>query len=102
MSTGAYIWHKFDIYYVLPRTSEIITARKRSLGQGNVFAPVCHSIDGRGALHPGREVCIQGKSASRAGWVDPPPHRILHDTVNERVVLILLECILVEVRIIAP
>ena len=26
----------------------VITARKRSLGQGNNFTPVCHSVHGRG------------------------------------------------------
>ena len=41
------------------------------------------------SVHGG--VCIQG------GWADPPsPHWILWDMVNERVVSILLECILVE------
>ena len=43
-----------------------------------------------GGLHPGgREVCIQG------GLGRPSLHRILRDTVNERVVHIPLECILV-------
>ena len=28
----------------------IITARKRSLGQGNVFTPVCHSVRGEGCI----------------------------------------------------
>ena len=28
----------------------IITARKRSLGQGNIFTPVCHSVH-RGGVH---------------------------------------------------
>ena len=41
----------------------IITARKRSLGQGNVFTLVCHSVHG-GGLPPGglhlRGVCLQG------------------------------------------
>ena len=37
----------------------IFTVRKRSLGQGNVFTSVCHSVHRRG-------VCIQG------GWADPP------------------------------
>ena len=32
----------------------IITARKRGLGQGNVFTPVCHSV------HEGEEVCPGG------------------------------------------
>ena len=40
--------------------------------------------------HGGRGFCIQG------GWADtPPPNRILRDTVNERAVRMLLECILV-------
>ena len=57
-----------------------------------------------GGLHPGGWVCIQGDlhqgesasggAASRGGWVDQAPYRILLDTVNERAVRILLECIL--------
>ena len=31
----------------------LITARKRSLGQGNIFAPVCHSVHGRRVPGPG-------------------------------------------------
>ena len=31
---------------------QIFTARKRSLGQGNMFTPVCHSVY-RGGLVPG-------------------------------------------------
>ena len=61
----------------------IITARKRSLGQGNVFTPVCHSVHegsasggsaSEGGLPPGglhlrgRGVYIQG------GWADPSSH----------------------------
>ena len=32
-----------------------ITARKRSLGQGNIFTPVCHSVHGGGSasVHDG-------------------------------------------------
>ena len=33
----------------------MITARIRSLGQGNIFAPVCHSVHGGGVpgqVHP--------------------------------------------------
>ena len=33
----------------------VITARKRSLGQGNIFTPVCHSVH-RGV--PGPEGCV--------------------------------------------
>ena len=32
----------------------VVTARKRSLGQGNIFAPVCHSVHGGSAsVHAG-------------------------------------------------
>ena len=56
-----------------------ITARKQSVGQGNVFTRVCHSVQrggsahrGGGGLPPGRSaygrrgVCIQG-------WIRRPP-----------------------------
>ena len=43
----------------LEGTSVIFTARKRSLGQGNVFTPVCHSVH-RGSLSGGGEVCPGG------------------------------------------
>ena len=52
----------------------------------NVFTSVCHSFcpPGGGGLHPvGRGQNYQ------------PPHRILQDTVSERAVHILLECILI-------
>ena len=29
----------------------IFTARKRSLGQGNIFTPVCHSVHRGGGMH---------------------------------------------------
>ena len=62
----------------------ILTARKRSLGQGNVFTSVCHSVRG-------------------VGWLPNMHHRSHHITepppawcrVNKRAVRILLECILV-------
>ena len=71
-----------------------ITARKQSLGQGNVFTPVCHSVHrggafkGRGCLHPG--VSAWGVSESGEGWADPPPEHC-----NKWAMCILLECILV-------
>ena len=51
----------------------------------------------RGGLTPGgrsasRRVCLQG-GLHLGGWADPP--WILRDTVNERAVRILLQCILV-------
>ena len=63
--------------------SFILTVRKRSLGQGDVLTPVCHSV--HGGLHRGRGL----------GRHLPAPHQIARDTVNEQAVCILLECILV-------
>ena len=62
------------------RKGNVFTARKRSLGQGNIFAPVCHSVHRKGYLGV------------------PPVHttgNACWDMVNKRVVCILLECILV-------
>ena len=72
-----------------PTHTGIITTRKRSLGQGNVFTPVCHSVH-RGLVYIGRGgVCIRG------AWADPEIYMILRDKVNKRAVRTLLECILV-------
>ena len=43
----------------------IFTARKRCLGQGNVFTPVCLFPEGRGDLHLG--VCLQGGVCIQGG-----------------------------------
>ena len=64
---------------MLIRIIIFITACKRSLGQGNVFT--CLSFCPQGG------VCIQG------AWAGPP--QILRDTVDERAVRILQECIFV-------
>ena len=89
-----------------------ITVRKRSLGQGNVFTPVCHSVHrGRGSLQPpvGRpgiwEEPTLGRPPrrrplSRPPWMpthpdaEPPPPGY----INKRAVRILLECILVRYK----
>ena len=82
------------------------TARKRSLGQGNIFIGVGLSTGRRGGWLPSmhhrshdQEGLPGGRSASSGGWADPPPqiHGILRDTVNKRAVHSLLECILVSV-----
>ena len=53
-----------------------ITARKRSLGQGNIFTSVCHSVHG-GDMH--------GTYApSRGARTPPPPGLILRNAVNKR------------------
>ena len=40
----------------------ILTTRKRSLGQGNVFTPVCQSFCSQGGVHPHTDT----------PWTDPP------------------------------
>ena len=80
----------------------VITARKRSLGQGNIFNPVCHSVHG-GVPGPvgvcliwgggacSRGVCSGGGGGACSGgaWWRPPGRLLL------RAVRILLVCILV-------
>ena len=68
-----------------PRRSFLFTARKRSLGQGNMFTGMCLStggVPGLGGLVPGG-ACLGG------AWWRPPRQPLL------RAVRILLECILV-------
>ena len=118
-----------------------ITARKRSLGQGNIFTPVCHSVHRGGAcmvaprgacmVALGRGVCgclgghawlllggMHGCSrgacmvalvgacvvAPGGACVVAPRGRAWDtmrygDTINERAVRILLECILVSLKV---
>ena len=52
------------------------------------------SVSGGFCIHR-TGVCIQGEACIQVGQNLPLPHRILRDTVNERAVRILLECILV-------
>ena len=61
------------------------------LGQGNIFTPVCHSF------HRGGACMVAGGAWLPEGhaWLWGGVHRIRRDTVNERAVRILLECILV-------
>ena len=70
------------------------------MGQGNVFTPVCHSVHG-GFTFPqwhGRKT--PQKADPPSGGI--PPQKVtrrrqtpLTDTINQRAVCILLECILV-------
>ena len=102
--------------YIMPTLSfsvfnnVIFTARKRSLGQGNIFTPVCHSVHrGGGGIQAciaggipaclavgwsalrGRGVCSWGGGGllPEGAWWRPPGQLLL------RAVRILLECILV-------
>ena len=90
-----------NVLYIIVLLVFLITARKRSLGQGNVFTGVCYSF----CLHRGW-VCTKRGSASKgsasggsaSGGVGWTPHWILPDRVNQRAVHILLKCILVRKR----
>ena len=50
-------------------TYHFITARKRSLGQGNIFAPVCHSV------HRGEYLTPPGSRHTSQDQVHPPGSR---------------------------
>ena len=54
----------------MERYVRIITARKRSLGQGNIFTPVCHSVHGGGSasVHAG----IPPPGPGTPPWIRPP------------------------------
>ena len=52
-------------------------------------------MQGGPACKGGGGVCIQGVYIREGGVGQTPPHQILWDTVNERAVRIILECILV-------
>ena len=42
---------------------KFIAARKRSLGQGNIFTRVCHSVQGSGSVEGGG-LCLGGRGVS--------------------------------------
>ena len=98
-----WLWNQLRLSS-LHKQNQIIhfTARKRSLRRlcfhkRLLFCPQWECLH-LGGLHPGG-ICIQRGSASRVcirgvGQTPPSP-RILRDTVNERAVRILMECILV-------
>ena len=73
---------------------ELITARKRSLGQFNVFTHVCHSVHGGGCL------CSGGGSLSRGSLSKGVSVRDTLTIKSGRAVRMLLECILVFILII--
>ena len=75
----------------------IFTAHTWSLGQVNIFTPVCVILFGGVASQHASQVTWLGGLLT-GGLAEPPTpviHGILWDTVNKRVVRILLECILV-------
>ena len=101
-----------DLLFTL---TAIFTARKRSLGQGNICTPVCHSVHRGGSVSgcsggghvwllwggmhgfSRGEMCMvapggmHGCSREGGAWYTTR----YGDTINERAVRILLECILV-------
>ena len=85
-----------NFYLESKELQHIITARKRSLGQGNIFTSVCQEFCSQGSggfLVPGGAWSGGSVGGSAPGGVpggDPPPGRLLLQVVR-----ILLECILV-------
>ena len=70
-------------YCLVACTNQFFTARKRSLGQGNVFTRVCHSVHGNsGGGNSGFLACITGHMTSLQegslypgrGLADPHSH----------------------------
>ena len=96
---GSRILRHWGCYRVQGLLSHLWPARKRSLGQGNVFTPVFQSFVGFPACiigHMTRGVCIRGiciRGVCIGGRGRHP--RALQDMVNKRAVRILLECSLV-------
>ena len=102
-------------WYWMNRNALIFTVRKRSLGQGNVFTPVCHSVH-RGVVYPSMQWsgCVYSSMQraedvypsmqwGRPPWADtlplarnppgrPPPQK---RRPLKRAVRVLQECILV-------
>ena len=68
----------------------IITARKRSLGQGNDFTRVCQSVHGGEGDLPPVGVCLLMVCLQEGGWADPLPEP------ERQAVRILLECFLIQ------
>ena len=94
--------HQVRLHWV-----SIVTARKRRLGQGNVFTPVCDSF-----CSQGREGCydvlsvMDSTSPGPHHWttprilpaetsLDPLPWTAPSSPINKRPVRILLECFVV-------
>ena len=61
--------------YFSPYLIMIFTAHKRSLGQGNVFTPVSHSVHGGRGVHPQADTPRQTNPLGRhpPGQTRPPP-----------------------------
>ena len=88
----------------VPRTVVVMsfTGLKRSLGQGNVFTPVCLSTGGTGVMMS-LPVMDSTPCTAPTPWTAPPhttPTSGQHHSpplpVNKRTVRILLECFLVK------
>ena len=72
---------KFHKVLHLLSKSQILTARKWSLGQGNIFSPICHSVHRRGSTWVGTS------PADTLPWqvhlprqVQPPPGQVHHSS----------------------
>ena len=98
------IYYAIVMIIMFKGCASIFTARKQSLGQGNVFTPVCHSVHRRGGVCPPPRMCTPPDAHPPGcrpppGMQSPPPPPDTSDTVNKRAIRVLLECILVAIAI---
>ena len=59
-TTVQHIAFNVSTYLLDNNNGLIFTARQRSLGQGNVYTPVCHSVHGGGGSSVSVPACITG------------------------------------------
>ena len=106
ISTLSFSFHHFDLWLIKRKRNSIFTARKRSLGQGNMFTGMCLSTGGcmvwGGAWFGGGEG-VHGPGGVWSGGVHGAgvhgPGGCLVETPRRlllRAARILLECILVD------
>ena len=82
---------KTRIYY--DNDGKLISTHKRSLGQGNVFRPVCHSVHGQGDLPPKGLHVGESASGERSAYRGVCP--LTHPRTRKAAGSILLEYFLV-------
>ena len=88
--------HPRYLSIVIMIVNSIFTDRKQSLGHGNVFSPVCHSVHRGGggwlpSMHYRSHDQHPGGSARKGS-----PYRLGWAELGKRAVRILLECFLVQ------
>ena len=90
---------------MVPTTKLQFLPAATKLGQGNIFTPVCDSVNGGGSasvhagMHPPSRQNPTSRQADSPAGRPAPGRQTPPGTVNARLVRILLECILVPIEI---